>query len=106
MVGLKLNGLPIYRQQPSTTDNKPTITDNNRQRARSIDNKCCLTYYLIHNPGGVLWYFHTYVGSVHFFGFKILNFDIFWGFQKNKYFLGYENFVDNFFGVITKLDYI
>ena len=33
-----------YRQQPSTTDNKPTITDdNNRQRPRSIDNKCCLT---------------------------------------------------------------
>ena len=31
-----------------------------------------------------------------FFGFKILNFDIFLGFQKNKYFLGYENFVDIF----------
>ena len=23
-----------------------------------------------------------------FFGFKILNFNIFWGFQKNEYFLG------------------
>ena len=46
-----------------------------------------------------------------FFGFKILNFNIFWGFQKNEYFLGYEDFVDIFFflgggGVITKLDYI
>ena len=41
-----------------------------------------------------------------FFGFNILNFDIFGGFQKNKYFLGYENFVDIFWGVITKLDYI
>ena len=40
----------------------------------------------------------TYVGSGYFFGFKILNFIIFWGFQKNKYFLGYEDFVDIFFG--------
>ena len=47
--------------------------------------------------GGVLWFFQTYVGSAHFFGFKILNFDIFWGFQKNEFFGGYEDFVD-FFG--------
>ena len=40
-----------------------------------------------------------------FLGFKILNFDIFWGFQKNEYLFGYENFVDIFW-VITKLDYI
>ena len=33
-----------------------------------------------------------------FFGFKILNFNIFWGCQKNKYFLGYEDFVDIFWG--------
>ena len=33
-----------------------------------------------------------------FFGFKILNFDIFLVFQKNKYFLGYENFVDIVWG--------
>ena len=31
-------------------------------------------------------YFHTYVGSGYFFGFKILNFNIFWGFQKNDFF--------------------
>ena len=30
--------------------------------------------------------FHTYVGSGHFFGFKILNFNILGGFQKNEYF--------------------
>ena len=48
--------------------------------------------------GGVLWYFHAYVGSVHFLGFKILNFNIFWGFQKNEYFWGYEDFVDIFLG--------
>ena len=53
--------------------------------------------------GGVLWYFHTYVGSVHFFGFEILNFNIFWGFQKNEYFLGVLRFCGYFFGVITKL---
>ena len=39
-----------------------------------------------------------------FFGLKILNFSIFGGFQKNEYFLGYEDLVD-IFGVITKLDY-
>ena len=46
--------------------------------------------------GGVLWYFHTYVGSGYFSGFKILNFNIFWGFSEKKnwvwricgYFLG------------------
>ena len=35
-------------------------------------------------------------GSV--FGFKILNFNIFGGFQKNTYFWGYEDFVDSFLG--------
>ena len=49
--------------------------------------------------GGVLGYFTTYVGSGHFLGFKILNFSIFWGFQKNIYFLGHENFVDIFCGL-------
>ena len=48
--------------------------------------------------GGVLRYFHTYVGSDHFLGVKFLNFNIFWGFQKNEYFLGYENFVYIFLG--------
>ena len=33
-----------------------------------------------------------------FFGVKILNFNIFWGFQKNKYFLGCEDCVDIFLG--------
>ena len=31
-------------------------------------------------------------------GFKILNFNIFLGFEKNEYFLGYEDFVDIFLG--------
>ena len=31
-------------------------------------------------------------------GFKILNFNIFGGFQKIEYFLGYEDFVDIFLG--------
>ena len=35
---------------------------------------------------------------VPFFRFKILNFDIFGGFQRNNYFFGYENFVDIFWG--------
>ena len=33
-----------------------------------------------------------------FFWFKILNFNIFMGFQKIKYFLGYEEYVDIFLG--------
>ena len=33
-----------------------------------------------------------------FGGFKILNFNIFWGFRKNEYFWGYEDFVDIFWG--------
>ena len=37
--------------------------------------------------GVVLWYFHTYVGSVHILKFKIFNFDIFGVFRK-KIFLG------------------
>ena len=48
--------------------------------------------------GGVLRYFHTCIGSGHFLGFKILNFNIFGGFQKNVYFCGYEDFVDIFVG--------
>ena len=42
--------------------------------------------------GGVLRYFHTYVGSDHFLGFKILNFNIFFwgggGFQNSFFFRG------------------
>ena len=43
------------------------------------------------------------VGLAHFGGYKILNFNIIRGFQKNKYFWGYEDFED-ILGVITKLD--
>ena len=42
--------------------------------------------------GGGTLIFHTYVGSVHFLGFEILNFNIFWGFQKNEYFFGVLRF--------------
>ena len=34
-------------------------------------------------------------GGGYFFGFKFLNFNIFLSYEKNEYFLGYnENFVD------------
>ena len=49
-------------------------------------------------PGGYSDIFIHTLGSDHFFGFKILNFNIFWGFQKNKYLFGCEDFVDIFFG--------
>ena len=47
--------------------------------------------------GGTLIFSYIHrLGSL--FGFKIWNFNIFGGFQKNKYFLGYEDFVDIFWG--------
>ena len=51
--------------------------------------------------GGGTLYFHTYVGSGHFWGFIILNFNICLGFQKNKYFWGMK-ILWIFLGVITK----
>ena len=52
-----------------------------------------------HNPrgggGGTLIF--SYVRRLgSFFGVKILNFNIFGGFQKNKYLFGYKDFVDIF----------
>ena len=44
--------------------------------------------------GGWLRFSYIYVGWDHFWGFKILNFNIFGGFQKYHYFWGYEDFVD------------
>ena len=55
----------------------------------------------MHISQGVLWYFRTYVGTGYFLEVKILNF-IFGGFQKNKYFLGYADFVDIFLGSSQK----
>ena len=55
--------------------------------------------------GGVLLYFHTYVGSGHFLVFKILNNNIFGSFQIVNTFWGME-ILWIFFWVITKLDYI
>ena len=49
-------------------------------------------------PRGVLWYFHTYVGSVHFLGLKFWISIFFWAFRKNNIFGGHEDFVDIFWG--------
>ena len=38
-----------------------------------------------------------------FFWVQNSEFQYFLGFQKNEYIMGYEDFVDIFFGVITKL---
>ena len=38
--------------------------------------------------------FHKYEGSGQFLGSKVLNFNIFGGFQKNEFVLRYEDFVD------------
>ena len=48
--------------------------------------------------GGTLMFSYIRRLGPFFFGSNFL-FSIFlWGFQKNEYFLGYEDFVDNFFG--------
>ena len=44
--------------------------------------------------GGGLRFSYIYVGWDHFWGFKILNFNNFGGFQKYQYLWGYEDFVD------------
>ena len=46
-----------------------------------------------------------------FGGFKILKFNIFWGFQENEYFWGEENFVDIFWshhktGLVLRVIYM
>ena len=52
-----------------------------------------------HNPRGGGTLIFSYIRRLgSFFGVKILNFNIFGGFQKNKYFWGYEDFVDIFMG--------
>ena len=55
--------------------------------------KTFLWHRLIGYPsqGGLLWYYHTYVGSGHFWGvqnFNILGFFFFGFFWKNEYFWG------------------
>ena len=77
-----------------------TETSLRCDRGSSLGDKCANHWAsMLESPGGgggggVLWYFNTYVGSGHsFFGFKILNFNIFGGFQINEYFLGYEDFL-------------
>ena len=54
--------------------------------------------------GGTLIY--AYIRRLgHIFG--VQNFDFhFWGFSEKRIFLGYQDFVDIFLGVISKLDYI
>ena len=42
--------------------------------------------------------YEDFVGSGHFLGFKILNFNIFGVFRKMNIFWGYEDFVDIFWG--------
>ena len=44
--------------------------------------------------GGVLSYFHAYIGSGYFWGFKIPNFIILGVFRKIYIFWGVEDFVD------------
>ena len=73
-----------------------TAREKVKHQVSESDFSCSLSICVRFTPRGVLRYFLTYVSSDHFLGFKILNFNIFWGFQKNVYFLGYEDFVDIF----------
>ena len=62
-----------------------------------MDPKCFVIGVPGWGGGGTLIFSHKRRLGL-FFGFKILNFNIFWGFQKNEYFWGYEDFVDIFGG--------
>ena len=74
---------------PSTCE-WPEFYVNHKGMFCSVTNKAQLP-----TPwGGVLRYFHINVGLAHFGGFEILNLKIFWGFQKNEYFMEYKDFVD------------
>ena len=48
--------------------------------------------------GGTLIFSYIHRPGLFLGGFKILNFDIFGGFQKNECSFGYEDFVDIFLG--------
>ena len=60
---------------------------------------------LMPRGGGVLWYFHTYMGSGHFLGVQNFEFQYFGGFSEKAIIVGYEGFED-IFAVNLKLDYI
>ena len=47
--------------------------------------------------GGTLIFSHIRRLGLSFW-VKILNFNIYWGFQKNEFFFGHEDFVDIFWG--------
>ena len=52
-----------------------------------------------HSPRGGGTLIFSYIRRLgSFFGVNILNYNNFWGFQKNNYFLGYEVFRDIFWG--------
>ena len=65
----------------------------------SIPDLCNLTYIALSRrffaQGGTLIFSHI-CSLGYFLGFKILNFNILGGFQKNEYFWGHEDFVDIF----------
>ena len=49
------------------------------------------------SQGGIMLF--SYIRRlVSFFGVQNFEFQYFWGFSKNEYFLGYEDFVDIFWG--------
>ena len=67
------------------THNKPYVSSGHRPRGGG--------------GGTLIFSYICRLGSFFLvFGFEILNFNIFGGFQKNKYFFGYEYFVDIFLG--------
>ena len=77
----------------------PTDSEKLKRKTQSLHVGCCPL------SRGYSDIFYTYVGSGHFLGFSILNFNIYGGFQKNEYFWGYEILWIFFWG-ITKFDYI
>ena len=60
--------------------------------------KEAIFFCIVEPLGRVLWYYHTYVDSDYFLGFKILNFNIFGVFRKMNIFLDIMKILWIFFG--------
>ena len=84
-----------YRHCPSIFAMLPPIANT----LRDLD----MRFTWVRGGGTLIFTYIRRLGS--FLGFKILNFNIFGGVQKNEYFCGMK-ILWIFLGAITKLDYI
>ena len=93
----------IFHENPLLADNSHVIYLNLSKIGKDVAKfvVCCSRdwHFKPGGRGGVLLYFHIYLGLGYFLGFKILNFNILGVFPKKmNIFGGFEDFVDIFLG--------